>query len=56
MAAAAVAVECDGLIVEVHPDPSKALSDGAQSLTPEVFGGMMVKCRTVAGALGKTLG
>ncbi len=56
MAAAAVAAGCDGLMVEVHPDPSKALSDGAQSLTPEAFAEMMKTCRTVAEALGKELG
>ncbi len=56
MAAAAVAVGCDGLIVEVHPEPSKALSDGAQSLTPKVFAEMMETCRTLASTLGKRLG
>ncbi|QDU44991.1 Phospho-2-dehydro-3-deoxyheptonate aldolase [Symmachiella dynata] len=56
MAAAAVAVGCDGLMVEVHPEPSKALSDGAQSLTPNVFAEMMETCRTVASSLGKHLG
>ncbi len=56
LASASVAVGCDGLIVEVHPDPSKALSDGAQSLTPKAFATMMDICRTVAGALGKHVG
>ena len=37
MARAAVAAGCDGLLMEVHPNPDKALSDGAQSLTPEQF-------------------
>ena len=45
LAAAAVAVGADGLIVEVHPDPVNALSDGAQSLTFDAFDGMM---RTIA--------
>jgi 3-deoxy-7-phosphoheptulonate synthase len=45
LAAAAIAAGADGIIVEVHPDPSKALSDGPQSLTFEQFGALM---RTVA--------
>jgi 3-deoxy-7-phosphoheptulonate synthase len=56
MSVAAVAAGADGLLVEVHPDPSKALSDGAQSLTPEQFVDTMVRCRKVAEALEKTLG
>jgi 3-deoxy-7-phosphoheptulonate synthase len=52
MCAAAVAVGCDGLILEVHPDPSKALSDGAQTITPDVFAETMTTCRKVADALG----
>ena len=55
MCAAAVACKCDGLIVEVHPDPHHAISDGAQSLTPEVFAETMQQCRKVAGALGLEL-
>ena len=53
MCTAAVAVGCDGLIIEVHPDPSKALSDGAQSLTPEAFAKAIAECQKVAEALGK---
>ncbi len=52
MARAAVAAGADGLIVEVHPDPEKALSDGFQALTPPVFRQMMAECRKVAAALG----
>ena len=52
MSAAAVAAGCDGLILEVHPDPSKAMSDGAQTLTPEVFAETMVTCHKVADAVG----
>ena len=52
MCRAAIAVGCDGLIVEVHPDPSKAMSDGAQSMTPELFHSSMEDCRKVADALG----
>lgn len=56
MSAAAIAAGCDGLIIEVHPDPSEALSDGAQSLTPQAFAETMATCRKVATALGKQLG
>jgi 3-deoxy-7-phosphoheptulonate synthase len=52
LARAAVAVGADGLIVEVHPNPEKALSDGYQSLTPAAFRQMMSDCRTVARAVG----
>jgi 3-deoxy-7-phosphoheptulonate synthase len=56
MCAAAIAAGCDGLILEVHPDPSRAMSDGAQSLTPQAFAETMETCRKVAAALGKELG
>lgn len=56
MCAAAIAAGCDGLILEVHPDPSRAVSDGAQSLTPEAFSETMELCRKVAAAVGKELG
>ena len=56
MCLAAVACGCDGLIIEVHPDPKKALSDGAQSLTPAAFTDTMTRCRLVAAAVGKTIG
>ena len=52
MCAAAVACGTDGLMLEVHPDPSKALSDGGQSITPAKFAEVMQKCRAVADALG----
>ena len=55
MAAAAVAADCDGLIIEVHPNPAEALSDGAQSLTPEQFADTMNRCRAVAGAVGRSI-
>jgi 3-deoxy-7-phosphoheptulonate synthase len=55
MAAAAIAVDCDGLIIEVHPNPAEALSDGAQSLTPDQFQDTMTRCRAVANALGRTI-
>ncbi len=56
MCAAAIAAGCDGLILEVHPDPSRAMSDGAQSLTPHVFAETMKTCSKVAEAVGKELG
>ena len=52
LARAAVAVGADGLMVEVHPDPSKALSDGPQSLTPAKFHEMMESVRAIARAVG----
>jgi 3-deoxy-7-phosphoheptulonate synthase len=55
MARAAVAAGADGLMVEVHPDPEKALSDGFQALTPAAFGQMMAECRKVAEAVGRQL-
>jgi 3-deoxy-7-phosphoheptulonate synthase len=55
MARAAVAAGADGLLVEVHPDPDHALSDGAQSLRPEQFEELMGQLRTIAGAVGRTL-
>ena len=56
MCLAAVACGSDGLIIEVHPEPKKALSDGAQSLTPAAFADTMTRCRLVAAAVGKTIG
>lgn len=55
MAAASIAAGADGLILEVHPDPEKALSDGYQSLTFKQFEATLAKCRLVASALGKTM-
>src|SRR5574340_1617107 len=52
MARAAVAAGADGLIVEVHPRPEKALSDGQQSLTPAEFDELMRQVRVIAGAVG----
>ncbi len=48
VAIAAVAAGVDGLIIEVHPDPDHALSDGAQSLTPENFSKLMERVRAIA--------
>ncbi|HUU43291.1 MAG TPA: 3-deoxy-7-phosphoheptulonate synthase [Planctomycetota bacterium] len=55
MCRAAVAAGADGLIVEVHPDPEHALSDGAQSMTFETFEKMMAEIRPVAEAVGREL-
>ena len=55
MARAAVAAGADGLLVEVHPDPDHALSDGAQSLRPDQFTDMMHQLRRLAPAVGRTL-
>lgn len=54
MARAAVAAGADGLIVEVHPDPDRAMSDGAQTLTPAQFTGMMQQVRAIAAAIGRS--
>jgi 3-deoxy-7-phosphoheptulonate synthase len=53
MARAAVAAGADGLLVEVHPNPDRALSDGAQSLYPEQFDRMMRETRLIAEAIGR---
>ena len=56
MAAASIAAGADGLIVEMHPNPEKALSDGYQSLDFGQFMTMMKKCKVIADALGKQFG
>ena len=53
IARAGVAAGADGLIVEVHPDPTQAMSDGAQSLKPEKFAQMVSECRKIAEAMGR---
>jgi len=55
MARAAVAAGCDGLIVEVHHAPDKALSDGAQSIYPEQFVQMMDECGQIARVLRRNI-
>ncbi len=55
MARAAVAAGADGLLVEVHPDPERALSDGAQSLYPEQFERLMRETRIIVEAIGRRL-
>jgi 3-deoxy-7-phosphoheptulonate synthase len=55
MARAAVAAGADGLIIEVHPEPEYALSDGAQSLYPHQFEEMMEQIAQIASAIGRVL-
>lgn len=55
MARASVAAGCDGLIVEVHPNPEKAASDGAQTLFPEQFTELMGQLRMIAPAVGRSI-
>src|SRR5438067_1718952 len=55
MARAALAAGCDALLIEVHPDPDKALSDGPQSLYPTQFSQLMDELRMIAPAVGRTI-
>jgi 3-deoxy-7-phosphoheptulonate synthase len=50
-----VAAGCDGLLIEVHPNPDKAFSDGAQSLFPQQFEQLMDKLRTIAPVVGRSI-
>jgi 3-deoxy-7-phosphoheptulonate synthase len=56
MARAPVAAGADGIMIEIHPNPDKALSDGPQSLTFEEFGLLMNRCRIIAATIGWRLG
>jgi 3-deoxy-7-phosphoheptulonate synthase len=56
MARAAVAAGADGLLIEVHPDPERALSDGAQSLYPDQFATLMAELRVIGPAVGRHIG
>ena len=53
MARAAIAAGADGIMVEVHPDPEQALSDGAQSLFPDQFAQLMREVRVIAEVIGR---
>jgi len=53
MARASVAAGADGLLVEVHPDPDRAVSDGAQTLRPDQFSKMMTETKAIASAIGR---
>ena len=55
MGRAAIAAGADGLLVEVHPDPDRALSDGGQSLFPDQFARLVRETRTIAEAIGRTI-
>jgi 3-deoxy-7-phosphoheptulonate synthase len=55
VAKASIAAGADGLIIEVHPHPEQALSDGAQSLKPERFAALVADLRRLAAAVGRTL-
>jgi 3-deoxy-7-phosphoheptulonate synthase len=56
MARAAVAAGADGLLIEVHPTPDHALSDGAQSLDVPAFAQLMGQIRSIAPIVGRRLG
>ena len=56
LALASIAAGADGIMVEVHPDPDSALSDGDQSLTLEMFANLMRAASPVAQAVGRTCG
>jgi 3-deoxy-7-phosphoheptulonate synthase len=55
MALASLAAGADALLIEMHPSPDEALSDGAQSLFPEQFSDLMDKLRMIAPAVGRTI-
>ena len=55
VARAAIAAGADGLIIEVHPRPEEALSDGGQSLKPQRFAALMASLKPIAEAVGRTL-
>lgn len=55
MSRAAVAAGADGLLIEIHPDPSRALCDGAQSLGLDVFTELVAELRSVAAAVGRAI-
>jgi len=55
MARATIAAGGDGLLIEVHPNPDKAVSDGAQSMFPDKFAALMETLRVIAPAVGRTI-
>jgi 3-deoxy-7-phosphoheptulonate synthase len=55
MARAAIAAGADGLLMEIHPDPDRALSDGAQSMRPDQFEELMHQLQAIAVAVGRTI-
>jgi 3-deoxy-7-phosphoheptulonate synthase len=54
-AKASIAAGADGLIIEVHTDPDKALSDGFQSLTPLEFAGLMRELKRISSAVNRVI-
>jgi 3-deoxy-7-phosphoheptulonate synthase len=52
---AAIAVGADGLLVEVHHDPDRALSDGVQSILPDEYDQLIKEARQIAGVLSRTI-
>jgi 3-deoxy-7-phosphoheptulonate synthase len=56
MARAAIAAGADGVMVEVHPNPDRALSDGAQSLFPDQFAALVAELSAIAHAIGRNIG
>jgi 3-deoxy-7-phosphoheptulonate synthase len=55
MARAAVAAGADGILVEVHPNPDRALSDGGQSLFPDQFARLVTELRAISSAIGRAV-
>ena len=55
IARAGIAAGADGIIVEVHPDPAKAVSDGKQSLKPEKFAEMVKQVKAIAEVMGRRI-
>jgi 3-deoxy-7-phosphoheptulonate synthase len=55
MARASIAAGADGLMIEVHNEPERALSDGFQALYPEQFMSLMKEVRAIAGVVGRTM-
>jgi 3-deoxy-7-phosphoheptulonate synthase len=53
MSRAAVAAGADGLMIEVHPKPEEAMSDGSQSLKPDTFQTLMQELKAIAAAVGR---
>jgi 3-deoxy-7-phosphoheptulonate synthase len=55
MCKAAIACGADGLIIEVHEDPEHAISDAAQTITPDTFAKLIADCRRIADAVDRAL-
>jgi 3-deoxy-7-phosphoheptulonate synthase len=55
MALASIAAGADGLLMEMHPNPDKAMSDGAQSLFPDQLEKLMAQLRLIAPVVGRTV-